>query len=461
MSSNVLRAAAARPFLREVKTLAPLALPLVLGQLFGIGTEVILSFFAGHMGADTMAAVALGGSFWIVIFMAVLGLMMSVQPAVSALHGAERQHETGHLLAQAILLGLGAGSLGGLILAIAGPVIAGGMGLPPEALPGIRRFLHASAWSIPALGVLASCRGLSEGLSMTRPTMVVGAIGLLVLVPAALVLMPGAVVPELGHIGGFGAAGGGIALALVLWLEALAYLGWITLSGRYPMVVWSRSAIRPDPAVLRRFIRVGTPIAITTVLEVCMFSVATLMAGHFGAVAVAGHQVALMTTAVFFMTPLGLSLAVTVRVGRAVGGGDWEGVRLAGLAGFALMAVSQSISCSLMLMAAGPIASLFTQVPAVQALAITLLHLAAVFQFMDGTQVVAMGALRGQEDTRMPMLLAMLAYWLVGVPGGGILAFALGLGVVGVWVGLMGGLTLAAFLLAGRVLWLSGPARRA
>jgi MATE family multidrug resistance protein len=161
------------------------------------------------------------------------------------------------------------------------------------------------------------------------------------------------------------------------------------------------------------------------------------------------------------MTPLGLSLAVTVRVGRAVGGGDWEGVRLAGLAGFALMAVSQGISCCLMLMAAGPIASLFTQVPAVQALAITLLHLAAVFQFMDGTQVVAMGALRGQEDTRMPMLLAMLAYWLVGVPGGGILAFALGLGVVGVWVGLMGGLTLAAFLLAGRVLWLSGPARRA
>lgn len=456
MSSGVLRTAPVRPLLQEVKTLVPLALPLVLGQLFGIGTEVILSVFAGHMGAATMAAVALGGSFWIVAFMAVLGLMMAVPPAVSALHGAERQHEAGHLLAQAILLGLGAGGLAGLALGWGGPHLVGIMGLPHEALPGIHGFLHAAAWSIPALGLLASCRGFSEGLSMTRPTMVVGGIGLLVLVPAALLLMPGVVLPGLGRVGGFGAAGGGMALAVVLWAEALSYCGWITLSGRYPMVIWSRGAFRPDPAVLCRFLTVGAPVAVTTVLEVCMFSVASLMAGQFGAVAVAGHQIALMVTAVFFMTPLGLSLAVTVRVGRAVGRGDVTGIRLAGLAGFALMLVSQSISCGLMLFAAGPIAAFFTGVPAVQALGARLLHLAAVFQYLDGTQVVATGALRGQEDTRLPMLLAMLAYWLLGVPAAALLAFAAGFGVVGIWIGLMSGLTLAALLLSSRFLWLTG-----
>jgi hypothetical protein len=140
-------------------------------------------------------------------------------------------------------------------------------------------------------------------------------------------------------------------------------------------------------------------------------------------VAVAGHQIALMTSAVTFMVPLGLSLGVTVRVGRAVGQGDPAAIRRAGLAGLAVMAACQCVSCALMLFASHPIAGLFTHVPAVVALGSALLTLAAVFQFADGTQVVAMASLRGLQDTRVPMLLAMLAYWLLGVPLGAWLAF--------------------------------------
>jgi MATE family multidrug resistance protein len=112
---------AARPFPREIQALVPLALPLILGQLFGIGTDVIISIFAGHLGADVLAAVALGSSLWIVVFMAVTGLMMSLQPAVSALDGAGRRHEAGHLLAQGLMLGAGAGTVGGLALRRARP----------------------------------------------------------------------------------------------------------------------------------------------------------------------------------------------------------------------------------------------------------------------------------------------------------------------------------------------------
>jgi MATE family multidrug resistance protein len=183
-----------------------------------------------------------------------------------------------------------------------------------------------------------------------------------------------------------------------------------------------------------------------------MFSFATLMAGRFGAVAVAGHQIALMASAVTFMVPLGLSLAVTVRVGRAVGQGDPAAIRCAGLAGFVVMVACQCVSSSLMFFASSAIAGLFTQVPAVVALGSTLLTLAAVFQFADGTQVVAMGGLRGLQDTRVPMLLAILAYWLLGVPLGGWLAFGRGLGVPGIWMGLMAGLTVAAVLLTARFL---------
>jgi MATE family multidrug resistance protein len=461
MTTQALHAAtAARPFLREVQALIPLALPLILGQLFGIGTDVIISIFAGHLGADVLAAVALGSSLWIVVFMAVLGLMMSLQPMVSALDGAQRGHESGHLLAQGLMLGLVAGSLGGLLLAFGGASFAAADHLPPAVLGGVRGFLHGAAWSIPALGLLAACRGLSEGLSMTRPTMVSGALGLVVLVPASYGLMYGVTVPGLGQLGGLGAHGAGLAIAVILWSEAIAYLGWIRLSGRYPVGTWSADAWRPNAAILARLIRVGAPIAVTIVLEVCMFSVATLMAGRFGAVAVAGHQIALMTSAVTFMVPLGLSLAVTVRVGRAMGQGDRAGMRRAGLAGFALMLATQSLSGLLMFFAAAPIAGLFTHVPAVLGLSAALLMLAAPFQFADGTQVLAMGSLRGLQDTRVPMLLAMLAYWLLGVPLGAWLAFGWGLGVPGIWIGLMCGLVAAAVLLTTRFLQATAPPLR-
>ena len=452
MSSQALPAADPRPFLREIQALVPLALPLILGQLFGIGTDVIISIFAGHLGANVLAAVALGSSVWIVVFMAIVGLMMSLQPAVSALDGSGRRHEAGHLLAQGLLLGLGAGALGGLLLAFGGLAFARATHLPPGVLPGVSGFLRAAAWSMPALGLLAACRGVSEGLSMTRPTMICGALGLAALVPSAFFLMDGATIPILGTLPGLGAQGAGLSIAVVFWLQAVAYLAWVRLSGRYPAAAWHRGAWAPDWRILARLIRVGAPIAVTIILEVCMFSVATLMAGRFGAVAVAGHQIALMASAVTFMVPLGLSTGVTVRVGRAVGQGNSAAIRRAGLAGFTVMASCQCVRCLLMLFASVPIAGLFTHVPAVIALASTLLTLAAVFQFADGTQVVAMGGLRGLQDTRVPMLLAMLAYWLLGVPLGAWLAFGRGLGVPGIWLGLMAGLTLAAVLLTSRFL---------
>ena len=460
MTTRALPAIGSRPFLREIQALVPLALPLILGQLFGIGTDVIISIFAGHLGADVLAAVALGSSIWIVVFMAVIGLMMSLQPAVSALDGAGRRHEAGHLLAQGLMLGLAAGSLGGLVLAVGGLAFARATHLPPAVLPGVAGFLQAAAWSMPALGLLAACRGLSEGLSMTRPTMICGALGLAAMVPAASVLMDGASIPLLGSLHATGAEGAGRTITLAFWLQASAYLGWLRFSGRYPAAAWHRSSWVPDWQVLARLLRLGGPIAVSIVLEVCMFSVATLMAGRFGAVAVAGHQIALMASAVFFMVPLGLSLGVTVRVGRAVGQGDAAAIRRAGLAGFAVMAACQCVSSLLMLLASNMIAGFFTQIPAVIALGSTLLTLAAFFQFADGTQVVAMGSLRGLQDTRVPMLLAMLAYWLLGVPLGAWLAFGCGLGVPGIWIGLMAGLTVAAVLLTTRFLRATSPQLR-
>jgi MATE family multidrug resistance protein len=150
------------------------------------------------------------------------------------------------------------------------------------------------------------------------------------------------------------------------------------------------------------------------------------------------------------MVPLGIAMATTVRVGHAVGRGDPEGVGDAGLVGLGLTLAAQGVSALLMLTIPERIAALYTGDAAVIALAAELLVLAGFFQFSDGLQVAASGALRGLKDTRVPMLITTFAYWGVGMPVGWWLAFRAGLGARGMWMGLIAGLSMAALLLTTR-----------
>jgi MATE family multidrug resistance protein len=182
-----------------------------------------------------------------------------------------------------------------------------------------------------------------------------------------------------------------------------------------------------------------------------LFSAASLAVARFGPAAVAGHQIALSVAALAFMVPLGLSMAVTVRVGRAAGRGDRAGVRRAARAGLLLAVATQTLSCTVMLAAPRRIASLYTSDAAAIASAAGLLLLAALFQMSDGLQVAAAGALRGLKDTRVPMLLTAFSYWGAGMPIGLLCAFAAGLATPGIWIGLVAGLSFSALLLTARL----------
>jgi MATE family multidrug resistance protein len=181
--------------------------------------------------------------------------------------------------------------------------------------------------------------------------------------------------------------------------------------------------------------------------EAGLFVAAALIIGKMGEDVVASHQVALNVASLFFMIPLGLAMAITVRVGNAVGRGDALGVRYAGLCGIGLTLVTQLFSAAVMISIPRLIASLYTRDPAVIALAVQLLLLAGLFQFSDGIQVASNGALRGLKDTRVPMAITLFAYWVIGMPVGWWLAFRADLGARGIWMGLIAALTMAALLL--------------
>ncbi len=433
-------------FRNEVGKTARLAGPLAAGHLSSGLVSFVDAFIAGHHGTATLAAVSVGTALFWLPMLAPMGTLMALPPAVSQLDGAGRRSEIGPLFRQALWLAAGLGLLLLALLSLA-PLLLRPMGITPEIVPEVTVFLNAVRWGIPAFTLYLCMRYLSDGLHWSLPTMLLGFGGLCVLAPVAYVLTNGLFgLPELG------AEGIGIATSLMFWLQASGFALYLARSRRFVDLRLFAQWDWPHWNVQRDLLRTGLPIGVTITMEGGLFAVTALLIGRLGEVQVAAHQVALNVASMCFMLPFGIAEATTVRVGHAFGRGDRDGLRRAALAGFALMLCTQTASALLLLFGHGAVAGLYSADPQVIALGGALLLYAALFQFPDGVQVVSAGALRGLKDTRVPMWLAVLAYWGVGMPVGAGLGLGLGWGPRGMWLGLTAGLTMAAFLLARRFL---------
>ncbi|EIM02890.1 MATE family efflux transporter [Rhodanobacter sp. 115] len=426
---------------REIGATVRLALPLILAQLAAIGSNVIDTMLSGHYSAHVMAAVAVGASIWSLAIVSGIGVMMSVPPSVSQLDGAGRRSEVGAVFRQSLWLALILGVLLWFAVRHAEPLIQL-IGVTPTLYRSVGEFLHAISWGAPALTCYFAFRGLSEGLSLTRPSMYFSLGGLVLLVPLGYVFMFG----KLG-LPPQGARGCGIATATVLWLEMLGFATYVLRHSDYHGLGLLDGFEWPKWERIGHLLHIGLPMAVTLLAEASLFVGAALLMGTLGEDVAASHQVALNVASLFFMIPLGLAMAITVRVGNAVGRGDPAGVRYAGFCGIGLTLVTQLVSAGVMLSVPHFIASLYTHDPRVIGLAAQLLVLAGLFQLSDGIQVVSNGALRGLKDTRVPMAITLFAYWVVGMPTGWWLAFHHGLGARGMWMGLIAGLSVAAVLL--------------
>lgn len=434
-----------RRLLREMRATAVLALPLVLGQLAAIAINVVDTVLAGRHGALTLAAVAVGSTLWSLVLLILLGVLMAIPPSVSQLNGAGERERIGPLFRQGLWLAL----VMGLGLQLLVQLIAGRLdllGIAAEVRPGAAEFLRAISWGAPALGLMFCQRYLSEGLGLTRPTMVSGLLGLLLLVPLGYALMFG-----FAGLPGLGASGLGWASAAVLWAQALGFALWLRHAPGYRDLDLFARWERPDPRLLLQLLGLGIPLGITVLMEGGLFVATGVLIGGMDALTVAAHQIALNVASVVFMVPLGVAMATTVRVGFAAGAHDGAGVRWAVAAGFAITLLTQFASAALLTLAGDEIAGLYSRDQQIVAAGAQLLVFAAAFQISDGLQAAGAGALRGIKDTRMPMFITAVAYWGVGMPLGAWLAFSEGKGAQGMWFGLVAGLTVAAVLLITRL----------
>ena len=441
----------ARGFGAELRASALLALPLSLGHLSSGLIGFVDSAIAGHHGTDTLAAVSIGTAlFWLPMTVP-MGTLMALPPSVSQMDGGGRRAEIAPLFRQALWLAAALGIVLFALLSLA-PLATAAFGIDAHIRPGATAFLHGIRWGIPAFTLYLCMRYLSDGLHWSLPTMAFGFGGLLVLLPFGYALTFGRFgFPELG------AGGLGVASAMMMWGQMIGFALYLSRSKRFADLGLFARFERPHAATLRQLLATGLPIGLTVAMEGGLFIVTALLIGRLGPVPSAAHQIAINVASLAFMIPLGLAEATTVRVGHALGRCDRDGLRRAAFAGYVLLLLTQSVSATIMVAGNHAIVGLYTRDAAAAALAASLLLYAAAFQFPDGVQVVSAGSLRGLKDTRVPMLLAALAYWGIGMPVGATLGFGLGgftpaLGPRGMWVGLIAGLVVAAVLLATRFL---------
>lgn len=441
------RSLALPPLGRELRTTVVLAGPLVAGHVATGLIGLVDSLIAGRHGTATLAAVSVGTAMFWLPLMIPMGTLMALPPTVSQLDGSGRRGEIGAVFRQALWLAVMLGALLFGLLTV-GVHALGPMGIAEDIQPGAAAFLLGIRWGVPALTLYYCMRYLSDGLHWTLPTMVCGFGGLLLLIPTGFLLTFGGWgVPEMG------AGGLGWASAIVLWAQAIGFFLYLRCSRRFaPLRLFERFDL-PDRARIGELLRVGLPIGITVAMEGGLFVATSLLIGRLGQIEAAAHQIAINLSGLCFMVPFAVAEATTVRVGHALGSGlGRDGVRRAALAGLAVVLVTQTVSAIVLLSGSGVLASLYTDDAAVATLGASLLLLAAAYQFPDGIQVLSAGALRGLKDTRVPMLLAAISYWAVGMVLGAWLGLGLGWGPKGMWIGLIAGLTMAALLLGSRFL---------
>ncbi|MEO7773826.1 MAG: MATE family efflux transporter [Steroidobacteraceae bacterium] len=424
----------------DASIIARYAGPLLINNLATAGMLSADTIMAGRLGADQLAAVAVGANFISLFYFTAIGMLMGLSPIVAHAYGSRRFEDIGPFVRQGLWLSVFISVFVLVGVAFVEPALLF-IGIEAPTADLARRYAWALAPGLPALNAFYALRFSSEGIGWTRPVMYTAAVGLVTNIFLNYVFMYGKLgAPALG------AVGTGVATAITYWLLFVILFVYVK---RHPVYRPYRPLGRfdwPHGARLRELAHLSLPIAGSLIMEGGLFSIAALIIGSLGSIAMAAHAIAINYAALMFMIPLSMHSATTIHVGHQLGRGDRLAGRRAGWVGIGLATGVMAVSACVLILARDHIAALYTRDATVFALATKLLWFAAVFQLADGMQVGAAGALRGFKDTRLPLLFNIVAYWGVGFPLAWYLGIELGGGPQGVWTGLIVSLFTGALL---------------
>ncbi len=429
-----------KPSRADIAKMTRLAIPVVVVQVGMMLFGVVDTMVVGRLSSQALAAVALGHVAVITISSFGVGVLLGIDPLLNQALGARdrnafrRSVQRGFILAAVLMIP----SI--LFLLPIGAILAL-LGQPAETVPLAAAYSHISIPGLlPFYGWVVLRLALQAMGRLRHIVATVIAVNIFNLVADWALVFGAGPIPQLGPLGSAWASTIARTLLFVILLS-------VDRKDLWPLLRFDRASFELGP--LLKTARLGIPIGFNLQLEIVAFSVIALLMGGLGTITMAAHQVAINLASLTFMVPLGVSQATAVRVGNAIGAGDSGGARRAASAGLILGAGFMTLTAALFIGIPVWLARAYTSVEEVLLIASTLIPIAGFFQVFDGLQVVAAGVLRGAGDTRVPLVVNILGFWLVGLPTSLVLGFRLGYGPQGLWWGIVAGLiAVATFLLA-------------
>lgn len=433
----------------ENRALMALALPLLGGQLAQAGFGLVDTIMAGQAGTIALAGVAVGTSLWIPLYLFIQGILMNTTPVTARHLAANQPQAADRTLQQALLLSLllSAGVI--YLLSCIDPLFPI-LKVDPQLIPTVKGYLTGISIGVPAAAMFLVLRSYTEAMNHTRPILWISLIGLLINIPFNYMLIYGSFgLPALGG------AGCGWATSIAAWCMLIMMWVYLKKHAIYRSHPIKLAPLRLHLVTFARLLRLGLPSGLAMLFEVSIFAVVALLISRLGAEITAGHQVTLNITSMTFMVPLSLSLAATIRVGHARGKRDATALDLSLRQAMKINTGIGVAMALLLLLLHNWLPLVYTDDPAVQQLASQLLLLCAAYQLSDACQVMAIGCLRGFEDTTWSMVITLIVYWGLGLPIGYVLGLTdwvvPAMGPAGFWIGIIVGLTAAAVLLLWRL----------
>ena len=423
-----------------------LSVPIVIAQLGVILMGVTDNLFVGRLlGAVPLGAAGLANGLSFLVSSIGVGGLSVVAALVSNARSRNDTTEVTRLFRAGLrVAGLFSVAFGSLSVLMAYHFDL--FGQSAEVTDMAQDFTLVLSASLVPLLIFVATRQLADGLRFPRVAMAITVAALVLNAIFNYVLITGVgPFPEMGLLGS------ATATLLSRTFMAVGMLAYIYRSARFkPYLIRAFRAL-PTASDVRTILRLGIPGGLTFFFEVATFTLAAVITGWLGDDRLAAHQIAINMASVTYMMATGISSAAAIRVGAAVGRGSHEGIFRAGVAAFVLTIGFMSVAALLFFTANDWLVSLYIRDnPAVSTVAATLVIMGGIFQLSDGIQVVALGALRGLSDVNAPTLITLFSYWGVALPISYLLGFTFGMDVVGIWIGLLAGLTIAAVLLTMR-----------
>ncbi|MBD1937279.1 MATE family efflux transporter [Microcoleus sp. FACHB-68] len=435
--------------LAEAKACLLLAIPLAAAQLAQAGTNFFDTVMMGLLGSQSLAAGALGAVTFSALMLISTGIVSSVGILAAVADGAGESKQVSCVAVQGLWLSIALSIPFMLLIWNMGPILRQ-FGQEPSNVILAESYLRAIVWGFPASMGFAVLKNVVSALNRPRVVMVIMVGGVFLNVAANYVLMFG-----LWGLPALGLAGIGWGSTLSYWVMFATAVGFVSFNEHFKSYQIFPYFHQFNRRTFWEIFQIGWPIGLLFTFEAGLFAATTFLMGYLGTVTLAAHQIALQTAAMTFMVPVGISYATTIRVGQSIGKNDPKGAQQAGYVGIAIGAIFMGMMAVIFWIFPERIVGIYLNVKApenleVVKLAISLLGVAAMFQIFDGIQVIAAGALRGLKDTRVPMLIGVFAYWIVGFVSGYMMGIYLDWGGVGLWGGLALGLAFASGILSWR-----------